>query len=507
MKSRKIIFLFLVTIIVSSLASIAHAQTSGKTVITFWYTENSSEAPGVLKLIREFEAQNPDIDVDAQAKGFFSAKETYLTQYTVELEPTVFRAARDWVVEFAFQGLIQPVTDYMNATDKQDFIADALRLVTYPDSNGVEQIWGFPQLVDVPALFYNKRLVEAAGINTTSWTTNTSFTWDEFISTVQAVWDANLPDGQGGRVYGFTLQGMFFGGQPIYYGHGARFFKNDVVSLENININSTESRTALKFLKDVVDADYTPPWDQQGWETINPMFTTGQVAFIQQGPWELANFLNNAPEFNKTVDNREYAGPDNLGIMRLPHDDQGNEGAPLGGHAYVITSRATGAVKEAAMKFAKFMSSHHAMVEGAVDYYHVPARESVYQDDEVKNSNAWKYIEAIKNIIDRSYKNPVDHRWAQIETIFGNELDNYLANEETLDEFIAFVSSFWSEILVEGIQNTGGGTSATNTGGGNGGIPNVDTFTPSTSIEAGSIDLIFIISSLILIPLIHKKKK
>ena len=232
MKSRKIIFLFLVAVIISSLASIAHAQTSGKTVITFWYTENSSEAPGVLRLIREFEAQNPDIDVDAQAKGFFSAKETYLTQYTVELEPTVFRAARDWVVEFAFQGLIQPVTDYMNDTDKQDFIADAVRLVTYPDSNGVDQIWGFPQLVDVPALFYNKHLVEAAGINTTSWTTNTSFTWDEFIANAQAVWNANLPDGQGGRVYGFTLQGMFFGGQPTIMVMGQGFSKMTLYPLK-----------------------------------------------------------------------------------------------------------------------------------------------------------------------------------------------------------------------------------------------------------------------------------
>ncbi|RMG35111.1 MAG: extracellular solute-binding protein [Methanobacteriota archaeon] len=483
---RNHLLIFELMIIAFSVFSVTAAQTESKTVVTFWYTENSSEAPGVLRLIEEFEATHPDIDIDAQAKGFFSAKETYLTQYTVELEPTVFRAARDWVVEFAFQGLIQPVTDFMNETDKQDFISDALRLVTYPDSNGEEQIWGFPQLVDVPALFYNKRLVEEAGIDTASWTTNTSFTWEEFESNIKAVWDANLDDGQGGRVYGFTLQGMFFGGQPIYYGHGARFFKNDIISVENININSTESREALTFLKKIVDAPYTPPWDQQGWETINTMFTTGQVAFIQQGPWELANFLNNAPEFNSTVDNRPYAGPDNLGIMRLPHDENGNEGAPLGGHAYVISSRATGKVREAAMEFAKFMSSTHAMVEGAIDYYHVPARESAYQDETLRNSNSWKYIEAIKRIIDRSYKNPVDHRWAQIETIFGTELDNYLAGEETLDEFIAFVTSFWSEILVEGVENN---------------------VASPTSIQTGPIPTIFILLGLFVTGVVWKRRK
>ena len=40
----------------------------GQTKITFWYTENSSEAPGVLSLIADFETANPDVDVVPEAK-------------------------------------------------------------------------------------------------------------------------------------------------------------------------------------------------------------------------------------------------------------------------------------------------------------------------------------------------------------------------------------------------------------------------------------------------------
>ncbi len=448
----------------SVLPSSTFAQTS-TVKITFWYTENSSEEPGVLRLVKEFETANPTINVKAEAKGFFSAKETYLTQFSAQLEPTVFRAARDWVVEFAQQGLIQPITPYLNATDKKDFIADALRLVSYPDKSGTEQIWGWPQLVDVPALFYNKHTLENAGINTTKFTLNTSLTWSQFTNYTKQIWDKQLKNPEGKPVYGLTLQGMFFGAQPIYYGHGARFFKNDNVSFANIDINSTESRTALTFLKDVVTAPYTPPWDQQGWSTINPMFTTGQVGFIQQGPWELKNFLTNAPEFNKSAPgSRTWASASNLGIMRLPHDEQGHEGAPLGGHAYVITKRATGAVAEAAMKFSRFMSSAHAMAEAAISYYHVPARESVFKDPAVTNSPAWTYIKAIKGIIDRAYKNPVDPKWAQLETVFGTELDNYLAGNETLSQFIDVVTTFWSDILVSGGTGTPTSKSTINPG-------------------------------------------
>lgn len=450
---------FVLLLIFASLLVIPSATHAEKTQVTFWFTENSSEAPGVLALINEFEAQNPDIDIVEQAKGFFSAKETYLTQFSAQLEPTVFRAARDWVIEFAQQGLIQPVTDFMNATDKADFLPDALRMVTYPDTNGTDQIWGWPHLVDGPALFYNKYILEQAGINTTSYNSNTTWTWNEFTANAQKIWDADLTAPSGDRVYGFTMQGMFFGAQPIYYGHGAEFFKNSNVTFDNIDIGSNASRTALTFLKQVVDADYTPPWDLQGWETINEMFKNGQVGFIQQGPWEIKGFLDNAAEFNSEVtDAPAHAGPDNLGIIRLPHDESGNEGAPVGGHAYVISTRASGAVLEAANKFAKFMSSAHAMKAGAIDYYHMPARISVFEDPEVQASDAWKYISTFKEIVDRSYKNPVDPRWAQIETLFGNELDIYLSGTETLDEFIAVVNSFWAEIFNVGV---GGNTKPT----------------------------------------------
>jgi arabinogalactan oligomer / maltooligosaccharide transport system substrate-binding protein len=433
-------------------------NTSGQTSkiqVTFWYTENTAEEPGVLALIQQFENENPDIDIIQEAKGFFTAKETYLTQYSGGLEPAVFRAARDWVVEFAQQDIIQPITNYLTAEDLEDFVEDAIRLVTYPDNNGVNQIWGWPQLLDGPSLMYNKQILIDAGIDISGFNASTSLTWTEFENILQTVWDANLLDSTGNRIYGFTIQGMFFGGQPIYYGHGARFFKNETVAFENIDIDSDPSRTGLEYLKYIIDADFTPEWAEQGWTSLNNLFRSGSVAMIQQGPWEIAGFLDSSPEFNDQLSNaKSYASSDNLGIMRLPQDDEGNTGAPLGGHAYVISNRVTGDRLEASMKLAHFMSDFEAMKESAIDYYHVPARNSVFEDEELKASPAWKYIEAYQQIIENSYRSPVDHRWASLETIFANELDLYLSDDSTLDEFIAFVTSSWGDILIQGGQTT-----------------------------------------------------
>ncbi|MHA1332413.1 MAG: extracellular solute-binding protein, partial [Candidatus Hodarchaeales archaeon] len=213
---------------------------------------------------------------------------------------------------------------------------------------------------------------------------------------------------------------------------------------------STEAREALTFLKNMIEVEQiTPPWTEMGWESINVLFAdTGEVAMIQQGPWELKNFLDNSPEFNPGVDGaKPYASADNLGVMQLPHDAEGNQGAPLGGHAFVISAFASGDKYDAAVKLAKFLSSADAMAAGAIDYYHVPARASVMERDDVKASAAYEYVLGFKKNVDKAYQVPVDHRWARLEQEFADNIDEYLANDITLDECIGQTISIWKEIL------------------------------------------------------------
>ncbi|MHA1332412.1 MAG: extracellular solute-binding protein, partial [Candidatus Hodarchaeales archaeon] len=196
------------------------------TNITFWYTENDTEKPGVLALIDQFNTENPDIHVEALQKGFFDARALYTNAFIAANEPELFRAARDWVPEFAVAGMIAPLTSEFTQADLDDFLPSAIRLVTYPDENGVDQIWGFPQLVDTPALMYNKHIFEEAGINTSKLSINTSWTWEEFIGNATMI--VNNTD-----AYGYTLAGMFFGAQSIYFGRGARLFKDGIVDINH----------------------------------------------------------------------------------------------------------------------------------------------------------------------------------------------------------------------------------------------------------------------------------
>ncbi len=416
--------------------------------IELWYTENDAEKPGVLQLVAEFEAANPDVDVKEVQKGFFDARQLYQSAFIAAEEPEVFRAARDWVIEFAQADMLLPLDEYFDAGDLEDFIPNALRLIRYTGSDGFPHYWGFPQVVDAPALFYNKYLFEQAGINTSAINVDTSWTWTEFK---QYCADLTDTSDQNNRKYGFTMAGMFFGAQGVYFGNGGQIFEGNAVCVGDIAINTEGSKQAFGEVKEIVDAAYTPAWDLQGWGTLNAYFanpSTVQVAMIQQGPWQLRDFLENSIEFNDSVEGaKPYASLDNLGIMQLPHDADGNQGAPLGGHAYIVSKYAEASKVEAAVKLAKFMTSTDAMKLRSKEYYLVPARQSAFDAADVQASDAWDYLQVFKKMTDVATQVPVSHYWARLETDLANELDLYLAGDNTLDQFLESTITLWKEYI------------------------------------------------------------
>lgn len=415
--------------------------------ITFWYTENDAEKPGVLQLVTDFETANPNIDVEASQISFFDARNLFTNSFIAGTESMVLRATRDWIPEFAAAGMLLPLTDTFEPSDLTDFIDAAIEMVTYPDSNGTDQLWAYPQLVDTPAIMYNIDIFELAGINTSTLTIETSWTWDEYWDILLQVNGTEYTYGEETiEVYATTLAGMMFGGQPYYFGNGARMFSNDTVLMDTAAINSTESRAALEFMHDVTNSTVTPNWLDQGWGPLNPMFRAGEVAMINQGPWELKQNIETEAIFEEG---------DNLGILQLPHDADGNRGAPVGMHGMVASSHLdpASAEYEAAVDFIQFITSVEAQELGAIEYYHVPSRQSVMESEYVINNASFPYVKAYWDAVQESIRVPISKDWAQIEADFGDRINDYLADQLTLDGCIAQTLVLWSE-YVPSLVNT-----------------------------------------------------
>jgi ABC-type glycerol-3-phosphate transport system substrate-binding protein len=438
-KSKRFIIgmLVLATIVLPTLATsnLITPRASQTTTINFWYTENDSEKPGLLAKIAAFEVANPTIDVVATQKGFFGVEDEFRTAFVAENEPHLLRTPRDGVPKFANESLIQPVTSEFTQTEKDAFIDTALSLVTYED-----EIWGWPQALDAPAFFFNVELFEAAGIDTSTIDEDTSWTWAEFDTYTQDIIDDT-------DAYALSLAGPFFSIQPFYQGMGAYFFEDNIYDQEHIAINNTASREALTYVKDLVDSNKTPTWEEQGWSYFVGDFKDGDVAMIATGPWQILDLIENSALFNGTTH-----GEDNLGMMQLPNDSAGGF---IGGNYYTISSHAEGDEYDAAVLLAEWLTSENSMAISAIENYHVPAKEAVMSNTSVMAADSYKYVSAFFEVCKNAYLHTPHPLYGGLESDFGNKINEYLGDDITLDELITQTIALWNEDLPEKAEEAG----------------------------------------------------
>ncbi|MFX1569181.1 MAG: extracellular solute-binding protein [Promethearchaeota archaeon] len=406
----------------------AYDPKPSQVTIAFWYTENDAEKPIVLEKIAKFEAQNPLITVTATQHGFFGVGDEFATAFIAGTEPDVLRTPRDDVIRFAYDGLIHPLTDEFTTYDLNDFIPASLQLMTYAG-----EIWGFPQAIDCPMFMFNKHLFDVAGIPSHTISFNVSWTWSEFDTNIALL---NATAG----VYALSLQGMFYGAQPYYYGHGAQFLERYIYDTKHIDVDSTKSRMALQYIKNLTDSTLTPPWVEQGWGNYIPDFGNGKVAMVATGPWEITNLLTNYPQFNGT----SY-GASNLGFMLLPHDADGNQGALVGGNYYTISSQT--AQYDAALKLTQFLSSENMMVLAGINNSHVPARLSAMANTTFIASPSFQYVEPYFNQCLNAHLLTPAPFYGQMENVLGGYLDQYLADQISLDSLLTSTIAEWNDIL------------------------------------------------------------
>jgi arabinogalactan oligomer/maltooligosaccharide transport system substrate-binding protein len=442
MRYKKLLFgmLMFATLVLPTIAtSLAfEPKSSQTTTINFWYTENDSEKPGLLAKVDAFMDANPDIEVVATQKGFFGVEDDYRTAFVAGNEPQLLRTPRDAVPKFANESLIQPVTSDFTQAEQDEFIDTAMSLVTYDGD-----VWGWPQALDAPAFFFNKHLFEEAGIDTSAITYSTSWTWDQFDTYTQDIIDDT-------DAYAISLAGMFYGAQPYYYGQGAYFFDDNIYDQAHIAINSTESRAALTYLKALTDSDKTPTWEEQGWDYFVGDFKDGDVAMIATGPWQILDLIDNSPLFNGTTYDES-----NLGLMQLPHDEDDNYGALIGGNYYTISANAEGDEYDAAVLLAEFLTSEESMATSAIENYHVPARESVLSDTDVMAADSYKYVQAFFEQCKNAFTLVPNELYGSLEGNFGNKINEYLGGDITLDQLITQTIALWNEDLPEAAEEGG----------------------------------------------------
>ncbi len=214
-------------------------------------------------------------------------------------------------------------------------------------------VWGVPETVEAVTIMYNKKLVSASQLPTTT---------DEMLAFEKSYTQQH--PGQYGIVWPTTDA---YYNAAWFYGFGAFYVKPD----GTVGLNTPQATAAGNFI-----ASFRPYLPKQlDGTTASSLFTTGKAAAIIDGPWSYADYATKA-------------GID-VGFVTLPMvpANSNTHGTPfVGVKSLWITKNATDPALDAdILKFYTNTQNQLQMIQATGE---IPANLAALNDPSVKNNNA-----------------------------------------------------------------------------------------------------------------------
>lgn len=280
-------------------------------------------------IVDEFEAQNPDIKVNAIYAGNYDDTRIKALSALNSGEPAqlavMFSIDAYDLIE---QDLIVPFDDLIEGDEERAWL-DGFYPALMANGKIEGKTWGVPFQRSTIVAYYNKDKFREAGLDPEKAPT----TWDELVATGKALTN----DG----TYGLMIPST---GYP-YWMFQALAIQNGKEVMSNDGTTTFFDDDAvvdtLEFWKSLSSEHGIMPEGTIEWGTLRQAFLEGETAMMWHSTGNLTAVKNNA-EFD-------------FGVAMLP----GNVrlGSPTGGGNFYIFKDTTDEEKEAALKLIKFMTS------------------------------------------------------------------------------------------------------------------------------------------------------
>ncbi|WP_051633481.1 ABC transporter substrate-binding protein [Bacillus sp. UNC41MFS5] len=406
---RKLFVLFLVCMMVllsacssdqSSTGSDGKESANGVTTINFAAIKTFG-VDSWSELIKKFEAQNPNIKVKLTQMPA-PAKSTEIHQYLVtafqsgQSDIDVFTGDVVWVPEFAAAGWTEPMDQYVNKSDYYPGVIDAL---TY---NG--KLSAMPWYVDGGMLYYRKDLLE-------KYNKPVPTTWDELIKTSEEIKSQEKND----KLNQFVWQGKQ---AEVLVCDFVEFLGSAGGSILDSNgqsaASSPEFLKTLEFMKKTTDDKISPKsvltFDEEPSRTV---FTDGNAIFHRN--WSYVWSVAQDPKQSKVVDK--------IGVAPLPSFDGKSSASTMGGYQFMVSKSSK--KKEAAAKFAQFLSSEESQLYFAKELAFSPTRPNVLKDSELQQKNP--FLTSLDKVFQGTTARPVSPDYPKLSLVLQSNISGVLS--------------------------------------------------------------------------------
>lgn len=407
---RKIIYIVLVSALLSVLLASCGKSADEKVTITFWSTTEGKETEFFEKRIQSFEKEHPGIRVNMVHVPFGVSSNQYKTAILGDETVDAFRADNSWIPEYAELDILYPLNELATQEDLSTYVESALQSTKYK-----EKVYGLPSVIEAPALMYNKRLLKEAGYD------KAPATMDEMLEMAEAITD--------GDQYGIYLHDDSYFAMPYLWAFGGGTITDD----RKIEIASPNSVKAFEFMRKLKEEGVTQPYPtfEDGYNVMMRDFKEGKTAMIINGPWAVSDVLS-APEFRKS---------ENLGIAPIPKGP-GGQGSPVGGHSLVI-SKYSKHPKET-YELISYLTNAESETLQAKELKTLPTQSAAYQDESLKSD---PIVQSFKAQLDAAKARPSIPEGAQMFGDFTPNLADILLGNQSAQEGAQRIQAAWKDML------------------------------------------------------------
>ncbi len=338
-------------------ASGAAAQ---EVTIEYWQYFFEARVNAMDQLIENFEAANPNINVEMTHFPYADYRTRTAVAVPAGEGPDIVQLFYGWLNDYIDAELIQPLP-----ADR--FSPEMVESEFFPMVQAMErdgQYFALPTAVRSLALFYNQRLLDAAGVEVPT-------TLDELVAAAAATTER---DGAGnitqvGLTTGMTAQDHHWfrevlirqmGGEPYTDGY------------RNVNYDNEAGRAALDFYLGLEEQGVT----QSGFmDEPQAAFRGNRAAFHIDGSFRIGA-LNDSRGLD-------------WGVTELPAGPDGTRSNYSSYWVNAITSSAEGAEYDAAVLFMEYLTSPEAMQIWLDVVGELPARAEVGMTEENANNEVF----------------------------------------------------------------------------------------------------------------------
>lgn len=267
------------------------AEVEGKTVITMmsFHVPGGDQAADVTfyERLEQFRAEHPDFVIEHEFVPHDNYEEVMTTRIAAQDLPEIYPTKSDNYPLLEENGLIQPITDYIEGDSDffQNYIAGAIDDFLWRDD-----IWGIPWNANPNhVVYYNTEILAEAG-----WDEFPT-TMDDFLECLADIRDAGyIPLVMGNRgkwlapslifntmVYRYTDAEYFY---SAYNDDGATFLDPPFVDAAELLVDMVELGAFNEDMKSIDNL-------QQ-----REVYYAGEAAMFVEGGWALAPLIETAPD-------------------------------------------------------------------------------------------------------------------------------------------------------------------------------------------------------------------